>query len=271
MNKLSVVSSCQSVDLLPQTTTQEARLLHQFFDQAVRQWPQHIALDVPPGIGRPERCLLTYTELAQRANAVANFLQQFVTGECVVALLLPRRNAHLYVCQLAALKAGAAYTCIDPAFPDEQISEILTDAEAVVLLTDADGIRRAEQFGCNSERVFEVAKLPTHDQTLPAEPAWLTPNHLAYLIYTSGTTGRPKGVMIEHCSIVNLVALDRDEFKLTPQDRVAQGSSAAYDSSVEEIWLGEKGSWFQVLGSVLALGGLYWIESGRSADSLEAD
>ena len=37
------------------------------------------------------------------------------------------------------------------------------------------------------------------------------------------------------------------------------------------LWLGEKGSWFQVLGSVLALGGLYWIESGRSAVSLEAD
>ena len=30
------------------------------------------------------------------------------------------------------------------------------------------------------------------------------------------------------------------------------------------IWLGEKGSWGQVLGGVLALGGVYWIESGRT-------
>lgn len=31
------------------------------------------------------------------------------------------------------------------------------------------------------------------------------------------------------------------------------------------VWLGEKGSWGQVFGGVLALGGLYWIESGRSS------
>lgn len=30
------------------------------------------------------------------------------------------------------------------------------------------------------------------------------------------------------------------------------------------VWLGETGSWGQVLGGVLALGGLYWIEAGRA-------
>jgi drug/metabolite transporter (DMT)-like permease len=31
------------------------------------------------------------------------------------------------------------------------------------------------------------------------------------------------------------------------------------------LWLGEKGSWGQVAGGVLALGGVYWIEAGRAA------
>lgn len=31
------------------------------------------------------------------------------------------------------------------------------------------------------------------------------------------------------------------------------------------LWLGEKGSWSQIVGGVLALAGLYWIESGRAA------
>ena len=31
------------------------------------------------------------------------------------------------------------------------------------------------------------------------------------------------------------------------------------------LWLGEKGSWSQVLGGALVLGGVYWIESGRAS------
>ena len=68
-------------------------------------------------------------------------------------------------------------------------------------------------------------------------PEWLDANCLAYLIYTSGTTGHPKGVMIEHRSVTNLVLSDRDYFKLAPKVRIAQTSSNSYDSSVEEIWL----------------------------------
>lgn len=220
-------------------TAQEPQLLHEFFAAAVRQWPTQIALEIPPGTERTARCVLTYAALAQRTQAMAAFLQPFVTEECVVALLLPRRNEHLYVCQLAALQTGAAYACIDPTFPDEQMHDILTDAEAVVLLTDTAGQARARQVGWPAERIVDVTALSLPDAPPSfAPPAWLTPQHLAYLIYTSGTTGRPKGVMIEHRSIANLVASDLREFQLRPGDRVAQGSSAAYDSSVEEIWLG---------------------------------
>ena len=58
-----------------------------------------------------------------------------------------------------------------------------------------------------------------------------------FLLYTSGTTGKPKGVMIEHAAIANLVRGDLATFPTAPGDRVAQNSSCAYDSSVEEIWM----------------------------------
>ena len=63
------------------------------------------------------------------------------------------------------------------------------------------------------------------------------PQSLAYAIYTSGTTGKPKGVLIEHRGIVNLVTSDIEYFGLTCDDRIAQCSSPAYDSSIEETWL----------------------------------
>src|SRR4051794_8103592 len=96
----------------------EPRLLHEFFEQAARRCPDRIAIDVPPAPTREDRRLVTYFELQRQSDALANCLREFVREECVVAILLPRTSEHLYVAQLAVLKAGAAYTCIDPAFPD---------------------------------------------------------------------------------------------------------------------------------------------------------
>ena len=150
----------------------------------------------------------------------------------IVAILLPRDTERLYSSQLGVLKAGAAYACIDPAFPDGRIREILEDSAAVALLTDSSWAERVRGIGYPGP-ILLVEELPA--ATPPETTA--DPTSLAYVIYTSGTTGRPKGVMIEHRGIVNLVASDLAEFQLTPEARVSQNSSPVYDSSVEEIWL----------------------------------
>lgn len=215
-------------------------LLHAFFERTARQWPERIAVDVPPGICRAARRLVTYRELEHQCDLIARSLHSFVSGECVVAIMFPRRSEHLYSSQLAVLKAGAAYTCIDPSFPDDQLCDIVRDSEAVAFLTDDDGMARAERTGFALGRIFNIRELISQPEGLagkPLSPSWLSPRSLAYIIYTSGTTGRPKGVMIEHAGISNLVSADLDEFQLSPGDRVGQSSSPAYDSSVEEIWL----------------------------------
>lgn len=214
-------------------------LLHEFFTRAAHKWPHRNAVDVPPGRLRPARHRTTYAELDWQSNALAHRLAQFVTGECIVAILLPRTSAHLYAAQIGVMKAGAAYTCFDLAFPDERLRDTLDDARPVALLTDAAGRGRALAAGFPPDRIIDVIDtLHAHDPDVPAPcPAWLTPASLAYVIYTSGSTGRPKGVMIEHRSISNLVHSDHETFRLTPDDRAVQGSSAAYDSSIEETWL----------------------------------
>ncbi len=196
----------------------------------MRAHPDRIAVEVPPGRDRPRRRSATYAALDRRSAAVAARVAPFVRGECVVAILLPRHSIDLFAAELGVLKANAAYVCIDPAFPDGHARAILEDADAVVLLTDAEGAARGL-----SGATVDMATI--EDTTAPQAPLPPRPEGLAYLIYTSGTTGRPKGVMIEHRSIANLVGDDIGTFGLTPQDRVAQGSSHAYDSSVEEMWL----------------------------------
>lgn len=201
--------------------------LPDLFDSAARNWPDACALDLPPAADLPRR-RVTYAELREQADAVAGL---GLTG--AVAILLPRTSERLCAAQLGVLRGGAAHVSLDPAFPDGQLAEILADSHAETVLTDARGERRLRSLGYEGAVVRMDEPLP-EPGPLPEPPG---PDDLAYLIYTSGTTGKPKGVMISHRGIAALVDSDVEEFGLRPGDRVAQGSSSAYDSSVEETWM----------------------------------
>lgn len=208
--------------------------LHDFFVQAAVRWPDAVAVDVPPAASRPQRDTLTYAELKHESELLAGVVHLAVGRGAVAAIMLGRTTPRLYVAQLAVLRSAAAYVCVDPAFPDDQVTHILSDSHARALLTDAAGAERAAQIGYPGPVIRVDLPLTTPALPLPEPPG---PDDVAYIIYTSGSTGKPKGVMIPHRGAANLVGGDLNEFDLGPGDRVAQGSSPAYDSSVEEIWM----------------------------------
>ncbi|MBX9730921.1 MAG: amino acid adenylation domain-containing protein [Sphingomonas sp.] len=222
---------------------QEAReaahpLLPQVLAASVARHPHALAIDVPPGRGRPDRQTLTYAELDARVQALAERIAARIAGldEPIVALLLSRGTVWLWIAQLAVQRSGAAYTCLDPAFPDARKREVIEDAASPLVLSDAEGAAQLRLIGLSEGLVHDIAVFAKSPDRAPC-PADIRPDSLAYVIYTSGTTGKPKGVMIEHRAIANLVAGDTRFFGLGPGDRVVQGSSPAYDSSVEEIWM----------------------------------
>ena len=220
----------------PQPFVGKPSLLYEFFDRSASRWPDAVAVEVPPGSGRPTRRRISYAELKRESDLLASAVHLAVGGGRVDVILLPRTCERFYAAQLAVLKSGSAFVCVDPAFPDEQLRHFLHDCDASALLTDAEGARRAMRVGYAGKivRVDSGLEAPrAHTPQLPPP----TPDSAAYIIYTSGTTGQPKGVIIAHSGICNLVESDLSEFGLGPLDRVAQGSSAAYDSSVEEAWM----------------------------------
>jgi non-ribosomal peptide synthetase-like protein len=216
------------------STAEPPTVLHEFFAQAAVRWPDAVAVDVPPATTRPARDTLTYAELKHESELLAGVVHLAVGRGAVAAIMLGRTTPRLYVAQLAVLRSAAAYVCIDPAFPDDQVTHILSDSRARALLTDAAGAERASQIGYPGPIIRVDLPLTTPALPLPEPPS---PDDVAYIIYTSGSTGRPKGVMIQHRGAANLVGGDVEEFDLGPGDRVAQGSSPAYDSSIEEIWM----------------------------------
>jgi non-ribosomal peptide synthetase-like protein len=220
------------------------RFLHEIFERTARRVPGQAAVELPAAAAQPRR-RFTYAEIDALAEALAARLAPHVTGESVVAIVLPRRSHLVYVAQLAAMKAGGAYTCIEPGTPPERARFILEDSGAVAAITERAGGESRDLLAAlafPAERTLDVdpddpPPAPPMDTAPAPQPPWLTPSTLCYVIYTSGTTGNPKGVMVEHQSVVNLVLSDVDRFGLGERDRVGQNSSVAYDSSVEEIWL----------------------------------
>jgi len=212
-------------------TAARVLMLHAIFEAQTRATPLAVALDVPPLRRGEPRVRLTYAELDERAGRLAGALATHVRGECVVAILLPRAGVELPLAQLAVLKAGAAWTCIEPGTSPERLRWLLEDSQAVAVIAEGDERQAALAAGVPANRIVSPAAAGGSSRL--RSPDWLGPDTLAYVIYTSGTTGHPKGVMIEHRGVTNLVLSDASHFGLGPGDRVAQTSSAAYDSSVE--------------------------------------
>src|SRR6187401_1753992 len=106
-------------------------LLHELFDRQAEEWPDRPALEIPPGSGRPDRIVVTYGELAAAAGGIQARLDPVARPDAVVATLLPRTSVHSFAAPLGIMRSGCAFTCIDVAFPDARVSDLLDDSQAL--------------------------------------------------------------------------------------------------------------------------------------------
>ncbi len=183
---------------------------------------------------------LDYKELDEKSNQWAQALMtKGVRPETIVSIMLERSMA-MIIGILGILKAGGAYLPIDPHYPQERIEYMLDDSGADILLTSRDLCNKIE----GRDRFKTCPYIESIDDCMGEGP-WpeidgghLPPasaTNMAYIIYTSGTTGRPKGVAVEHCSLVGLLYNDRFQFDFDSTDVWTMFHSFCFDFSVWEI------------------------------------
>jgi amino acid adenylation domain-containing protein len=178
--------------------------------------------------------VIRYAELDRRANRLAHLLIAAGAGPGERVAFCLHRDADLITAVLAVLKAGAAYLPLDPGYPPARLAAVLDDARPVAVLCHADLaalLPHGHALLVLDELAGQLASQPDTDP----EPA-ISPSDVAYVLYTSGTTGRPKGVLIEHHSVIGFVRAARELFELSPADRVLGYASATFDVSVGEYF-----------------------------------
>lgn len=242
VSALSLLSAAEREQLLVKWNDTEAdypkeQCLHQLFEEQVARTPDAIAVifDSEERLRLRDWQTLTYRQLNARANQLAHYLQaQGVGPETLVGICM-ERSLDMMVGMLGILKAGGAYVPLDPAYPAERIAFILHDTQTPILLTQAHlraDLPAEDAHAISLDREWD--QIATHSATNPVSP--VAPHNLAYIIYTSGSTGEPKGVLIEHESVVAHCTNYQRFYGVTAQDRALQLASFHFDASVEQIF-----------------------------------
>lgn len=186
------------------------KCVHTLFEEQVKKTPDKTAVIACDRT-------LTYRELNEEANRIAHgLIEKGVQPGDIVAFALPR-NSHLIPTMFGILKTGAAYLPIDPDYPQERIAYMLEDSQAKVFVT-------GEELPCLLENGN------ANDPSLP-----LSSKNLCYCIYTSGSTGMPKGTLLHHQGIVNLVINLNLYSDLSRCNRFGFTTTITFDVATQEI------------------------------------
>ncbi|WP_240505100.1 non-ribosomal peptide synthase/polyketide synthase [Nocardia mangyaensis] len=186
--------------------------------------------------------VLTYRELDRASSRLARVLIDAGVGpDDVVAVGIPR-SVESVLAVWAIAKAGAAWLPVDPSYPRDRISHMVTDSGARLGLTVSEA--QAALPGPIDWLMLDELKLMAECAGRSSDPVTdldrvrpLRAQHLAYVIYTSGSTGLPKGVLVTQAGIAGFAAEESDRMFGTPDARVLQVGSPSFDISVMEFLL----------------------------------
>jgi amino acid adenylation domain-containing protein len=154
---------------------------------------------------------LTYEQLDERANRLANRLRRLGVGPGERVGIYMGKSLDLVAAVLAVVKAGGAFVPLDPLYPPDRIEFMLEDAQPAVVVAEPEQLPPLD--GLDVALFCEWDELA--DESHEPSPSTAGPDDLAYVIYTSGSTGRPKGAMITNRSFANAFYAYDEAYRLT--------------------------------------------------------
>ena len=178
---------------------------------------------------------LTYAELEERSNRLANHLRALDVGPNTLVGICVERSLDMVIGLLAIAKAGGAYMPLDPSYPVERLGWMLEDADLAVVLTLDRLVDRLPTSGARRVRLDADWEDIAAATTTRPETA-VTADDLAYVIYTSGSTGNPKGVVLDHRGRVNNFSDFNRRFAVGPGDRLLALSSLSFDMTAYDVF-----------------------------------
>ncbi|MHC0062934.1 amino acid adenylation domain-containing protein [Nostoc sp. UIC 10890] len=235
---LMTTAEIQQLQLWNQTNIdypQDQTLVTMFEQQAART-PDNIAVVF-------EDQSLSYEELNQKANQLANYLLELKTEQQLpdnpLIAICVERSLEMVIGLFGILKMGGAYVPIDPNYPQERIRFMLEDCGVRVLLTHSQLKNRLAIKECDGQyQILYLDREGTGKREQGTEnPKIQNQDDLAYVIYTSGSTGQPKGVEILHRGLSNYLHWAKDFYAVAQGQGTPVQSSLSFDATITSLFL----------------------------------
>jgi len=213
-----------------ETAYPKDRLLCELVEDQVKRSPDAVAAVF-------EDRQMTYRQLNERANRLAQHLQDLGVGPNILVGICLERSLEMLAGLLGILKAGGAYVPLDPAYPNDRLAFMLEDCQPHVLLTQK---RLQKQFPPHQAHVVCLDALvteKTHSEDRQPHRDVCQPSDLAYVLYTSGSTGKPKGVQISNRALVNFLSAMQHDPGLDASDKLLAVTTLSFDIAGLELLL----------------------------------
>jgi amino acid adenylation domain-containing protein/non-ribosomal peptide synthase protein (TIGR01720 family) len=205
------------------------------FEKQAKETPHNIAI-------RFQEQMLSYDEVLNFSHRFASYLLHSGVAPGDVVAIAIDRGIYMIPAIFGILKAGATYLPIDVTYPQARISFLLSDANAKAIVTEGNYL---PLFAQEQKKIIDLDRdLPSILASGNQFDVAMNLDSLAYIIYTSGSTGNPKGVMVSHRSLANVIFSLDSIYPLSSDDCYLLKTTYCFDVSVAEIfgWMMNGGS-----------------------------
>lgn len=238
LSELTILSDKELTQLLYEYNSthldyESSKCIHQLVESCVEKTPGAVAVKF-------NGSQLTYRQLNESSNRLAHYMiqRQNILPDSLVGICL-ERSLDMVIAILAVFKAGAAYVPIDPLYPQSRVDYVLDDAGLKFVITQEDllssmNFSDRQVIAIDNTEISRQFKNYSSDN-VTSELVNSKPDNLAYVLYTSGSTGHPKGVMVEHSSVVNYLSHAKRNYFHDDVAGSVVSSSLSFDATITSI------------------------------------
>ncbi|HEX6718889.1 MAG TPA: amino acid adenylation domain-containing protein [Pyrinomonadaceae bacterium] len=220
--------------------------IHEIFSKVAAQYPSHVALE------RSDR-LITYRELEEESNRLANFLIASGVSSGSIVAIMSRDPARVVTAILAILKARCAFAPFDPLIPDNRLRVMVEQITPRWFIIDSDYLEKLTEivYGMKDVKVicsdgdepeggsetvtvvrgyarFKVTTNPAIESD---------PDDMCSIFFTSGSTGKPKGIAGRLKGIAQFALWESNAVGVGPGTRVSQLTSPSFDGILKDVFV----------------------------------